>query len=518
MSWESDHLPASRPPFLWGVATSAYQSEGGYNGPGEPQTNWAAAEARQDVMPSGCAADFWKNYEADFARCRQMGLNAFRLGMEWSRVQPGEPGDAAEGPPPFDNAALDRYAAILAACRRHGLEPVLTLHHFVHPAWLGSDPWLDPATVEYFTTYVSTAVRHLNEALVGHYGLPPVRYYLTINEPNTLAINTYIGNQFPGEAPRGFAQFSRCCNQLLAAHIRAYNTVHDLHAAQGWSEPQVSFNNYCTDLYWSDKFFLDFLSLREQGVARADAGTFLFEKARAFQAALHGARISLHRDAAYYLGALVRRGCEWAGYRLFKMKRFGPLLDVLYASPRARLFDSVALDYYDPFLAHAIRLPVLWDHEFKNKTFRAWLEASIVSKWWDWRVLPRGLHFFCGYYSGEFGGREVLIAENGMALRRRPDNRHTHRRDRFTRSQFLRLHVHEVARIIEDEIPLIGYLHWSLFDNYEWGSFTPRFGLLSLDYTRDTGRLVEDHLGDRPSETYAALIAEARGRSAIRHQ
>jgi beta-glucosidase/6-phospho-beta-glucosidase/beta-galactosidase len=59
-------------------------------------------------------------------------------------------------------------------------------------------------------------------------------------------------------------------------------------------------------------------------------------------------------------------------------------------------------------------------------------------------------------------------------------------------------------------IPLLGYLHWSLFDNYEWGSFTPRFGLYSIDYQCDNDRLVEDHLGDRPSLTYAKLVSEAR--------
>jgi beta-glucosidase/6-phospho-beta-glucosidase/beta-galactosidase len=120
------------------------------------------------------------------------------------------------------------------------------------------------------------------------------------------------------------------------------------------------------------------------------------------------------------------------------------------------------------------------------------------------------MRFFCAFYSRDFQGRDVLIAENGMALRRRPDNRHTQRHDRFTRSKYLRLHVREVVEMANGGIPMIGYLHWSLFDNYEWGSFTPRFGLLSLDYTRSTGRLVEDHLGDRPSETYARLIGEAR--------
>ena len=74
--------------FLWGVATSAYQSEGGYNGPGQPQTNWAAAERRGDVAESGLGADFWNRYPEDFVRCRGLGLNAFRLGIEWSRIQP----------------------------------------------------------------------------------------------------------------------------------------------------------------------------------------------------------------------------------------------------------------------------------------------------------------------------------------------------------------------------------------------------------------------------------------------
>ena len=78
----------------------------------------------------------------------------------------------------------------------------------------------------------------------------------------------------------------------------------------------------------------------------------------------------------------------------------------------------------------------------------------------------------------------------------------------MTRSQFLRLHVHEVAKIVADGVPLVGYLHWSLFDNYEWGTYTPRFGLYSIDYARGLDRLVESPDGDHPAETYAALIRE----------
>src|ERR1700712_2671667 len=99
----------SAEPFLWGVATSAYQAEGGYNGPGEPMTNWARAETQGEVARLGRSADFWHRYEEDFERCREMGLNAFRLSIEWSRVQPTHVDRMGE-PPPFDHAALDGYA------------------------------------------------------------------------------------------------------------------------------------------------------------------------------------------------------------------------------------------------------------------------------------------------------------------------------------------------------------------------------------------------------------------------
>ena len=502
--------PEPRHPFLWGVATSPYQSEGGYNGPGQPQTNWASAEKSGDVMPAGAAAEFTRRYAQDFQRCRELGLNAFRLGIEWSRVQPtprNEPGP----PPAFDAAALDLYAKMFAECRRGGMEPVVTLHHFVHPAWLGSDPWLKQETAELFAAYVKHAVSHVNNKLTGEYGLAPLKYFITVNEPNMLVLNTYLGNQFPAKGGLGLRVMTRAYNGLLTAHVRAYNALHDLYAAQGWAAPQVTFNNYCSDLYWSDKLLLDLLCVAERGIPRDRVKDYIHAKIAEFDIAFYEARIPLHKDLPYYFGSLIKRISGRLGCRTFNPADFAPLLDAIYASPRARLFDYVGLDYYDPFAAHAFRLPVFWDHEFKNKSLRSWIMNTITSKWWDWRVLPRGLHFFCELYARDYG-RPVLIAENGMAIRRRADNSHTLRRDRITRSQFLRLHVHEVVKIANAGVPIIGYLHWSLFDNYEWGSYTPRFGLYSIDYTKNTDRLAEDQSGDRPSETYAELIREARAK------
>jgi len=71
-------------------------------------------------------------------------------------------------------------------------------------------------------------------------------------------------------------------------------------------------------------------------------------------------------------------------------------------------------------------------------------------------------------------------------------------------------HFHQCRRLRQRGVPLLGYLHWSLFDNYEWGTYTPRFGLYSIEYDAGVERRAEDHLGDRPSETYARLISESR--------
>ncbi len=487
--------------FLWGVAISPYQAEGGYNGVGQPRTNWAVAEERGDVAPLGRSADFLHHFEQDFARCREMGLSAFRLGLEWSRVQPGQ-GAGLIVPPPLDKAALDRYAAVLISCQEHELEPVLTLHHFVHPAWLGPDPWLEETTPALFATYVRDAIAHINVRLAR-----PIRWFITINEPNMLVLNSYLGRQFPSGKPGGLRTMMRAYNQLLRAHVLTYNALHDLYTEYGWPAPAVTFNNYCSDVYWSDKVLLDLMCVRERGVARADVATDIVARARAFDAAFCAARLPLHRDFAFYFGSLAKRLGNWLGYRNFSTKHFTTFLDTLYASPRARLIDYIGIDYYDPFAAHAFRPPVWWDHEFRNRSFRSWMLATVTSKWWDWRVLPRGLHFFCKHYAEDYG-RPVLIAENGMALRRKDDGT-TRRRDKITRSQFLQLHVHEVVKIVKEGIPLVGYLHWSLFDNYEWGTYTPRFGLYSIDFKKGTEREAVDPHGDTPAKTYAELIKEA---------
>lgn len=113
------------PGFLWGAAISAYQSEGG-------NTNsdaWLMENLKPSMFKerSGDACDSYHRYAEDFAVAGGLGFNCYRLGVEWSRIEPSEGY--------FSEAELDHYARMLEACRAQGLKPMVTLNHFTTPLW-----------------------------------------------------------------------------------------------------------------------------------------------------------------------------------------------------------------------------------------------------------------------------------------------------------------------------------------------------------------------------------------------
>jgi beta-glucosidase len=497
-------------PFLIGVATSGYQSEGGYNGPSEPKNNWGACEASGRVVRTGRAVDFWNRYQSDFELARGLGLNAFRMSIEWARVQPGTSNDPGPAPA-FDLAAINAYADRIAACRKAGLEPVITLHHFTHPAWLGVDAWLDDTTPAAFENFVKSTIQRVNDRLCDTHGQPPLRWYVTINEPNMLVLNTYLNRHFPGGPEAGFSVGLRAYNRLLAAHVRAYNAIHDIHAARGWERPFISMNTFCSDVYWSENMLLDLLCLRQHGIKPSETGEYF--KARAHALSQYFTGIALHRrtDLAAIAGAGLHRLANFFASRTATEDGCGFFFNEMERATRDTSLDYLGLDYYDPFVSHVLRLPDFSDLEFKARSISSHILDVLSCKWWDWHFLPEGMTAFCRYYSKAFPGLGILIAENGMAQRCSMDNSlSAPRSDRLTRSDYLEAHLREVRRMLDEGVPLLGYLHWSLTDNYEWGSFTPRFGLFRVDYRHDLQRLIVDHLGDTPSQTYSRLVRDSK--------
>lgn len=113
------------PGFLWGTAISAHQSEGN----NIASDSWLLETIRPTAFrdPSGDACDSYHRYGQDLDIAASLGLNCYRFGIEWARIEP------AEGM--FSEAALDHYVRVLKACRARGLLPIVTFNHFTVPLW-----------------------------------------------------------------------------------------------------------------------------------------------------------------------------------------------------------------------------------------------------------------------------------------------------------------------------------------------------------------------------------------------
>ncbi|TCJ96884.1 family 1 glycosylhydrolase [Nocardia alba] len=145
----------------------------------------------------------------------------------------------------------------------------------------------------------------------------------------------------------------------------------------------------------------------------------------------------------------------------------------------ARL-DYIGIDYYYGFSPTELQVP-----DF--------------DKLWTMPLQPEGIYYALDHYARKFPGRPLYIVENGI-----PTENGRPRADGYTRADSLRDTVYWLQRAVADGIPLMGYNYWSLTDNYEWGSYTPRFGLYMVDV------LTDPTLTRRPTdavEAYRAITA-----------
>ena len=214
--------------FLWGVATSAHQVEGGnFN----DWTEWEKANAKrlseeakdkweswqQEKFPemlepenyiSGRACDHYNRYEQDFDIAKQLGHNAHRFSIEWSRIEPEEG--------KFNEQEIEHYRQVIKALKERGLEPFVTLWHWSLPLWLAQKGGVKNRDFpKHFEQYVKKIVKELGR---------DVKYWLTINEPEIYALNSYYRARWTPQK-KGIFNFYFSMRSLMKAHRRAYRAI-----------------------------------------------------------------------------------------------------------------------------------------------------------------------------------------------------------------------------------------------------------------------------------------------------
>lgn len=198
--------------FLFGAATSSHQVEGDNR-----NNDWWHREQQpghiHDGTRSGSACGWWAGRaEEDLRLAVELGHNAHRMSLEWSRLEP-KPGR-------WDDAAFERYRAILGAGRDAGLRMAVTAHHFTLPRWLADrGAWLSEETVERFVRYCAECGRRLGDL---------VDLWITMNEPSILAYQGYAGTQWPPGKGDPAAAF-RAIRLMLLAHAEGARALRRAH-------------------------------------------------------------------------------------------------------------------------------------------------------------------------------------------------------------------------------------------------------------------------------------------------
>ena len=219
--------------FLWGSATSAHQVEGGTNNQwtqwekdnaqrlaDEAKTKWQPWQQEQfpemfekENYVSGQACDHYNRFQQDFDIAKELGQNAHRFSIEWSRIEPEEG--------KFDEKEIEHYRQVLIALRERGIEPFVTLWHWTEPIWFSEKGgWTNKRSVEYFSRFV--------EEVVGEYK-DLVKFWVVVNEPNvSMGCGYFLGNQPP--AKKGLTDFLKAYFNLLAAAKKAALVIRDIDA------------------------------------------------------------------------------------------------------------------------------------------------------------------------------------------------------------------------------------------------------------------------------------------------
>jgi beta-glucosidase/6-phospho-beta-glucosidase/beta-galactosidase len=469
------------PGFLFGVATAGFQVEGGFNGPGGPANNWATWERTGRVEPSGNAVGFWEHPEEALDRAAGLGCNSFRFGLEWARVEPREG--------QIDTGALERYGRIVDGCLERGMEPLVTLLHFTHPSWLGEEFWLRADSPDRFLGWVELAVG----ALAGR-----VRHWVTLNEINVLAFGSWLLGVFPPGRRLAFGDHAVATDNLLAAHVVGYDAIH-----RARPDAVVTTNNGCASAYDLDRLLTDLLMARSLGVEREDLDRWIGDRRAGHAAALPppAGRGGIERLVREGLSALSPYGRRRGGARDRSPRR---AVDAVYASAYERTLDAVGLDYYDPMVGRHLRAP-----GHRTAGGRSWPPARAL---WDDVPEPGGLSRWLRTQQALSPGVPLWVVENGLCNRVR-NGRSYPRLDGWDRPRYLREHLAATVAAVDSGVPVAGYWHWSLVDNYEWGSYEPRFGLFGVDRHRgESGyRWMEtDALGADAAGTYRRIIAGLR--------
>ena len=366
--------------FLWGSSTAGHQIEGN----SIHSNHWRQEQDNPKLAKSGKACNHWELYRQDVDLLAELGHQAYRMSIEWSRIEPEEGR--------WDEAALAHYIDELEQLRGKGIQVFVTLHHFIHPQWFEEKgAFRNHDNLKYFERFVT-------------YLVPRVAPYVA---------NWHVFNEFNLKTDPALGRFKF---NMIRAHALGY------HIIKQHSKAPVSTAHALID--WFPRRRHDKLDNTARDYVDWCTNEFFFHAMRT--------------------GELTY-----------------PYMDAEYDANVKGAIDYWAVNTYVRHMVDARK------GTFKGKRFAHKHLPMIGEPFYLEEMFPEGLITNLE----RLPDKPVYITENGCACN-----------DDRWRIVWIALHLSALAEAIERGIDVRGYLYWSTMDNYEWGSFAPRFGLVHVNF------------------------------------
>ncbi|XVF85830.1 hypothetical protein PTKIN_Ptkin17bG0149300 [Pterospermum kingtungense] len=457
--------------FVFGTSSSAYQYEGAVKEDGRGPTIWDTFSRTFGKIIDGSNADVavdqYHRYTEDIQLMKNMGMDAYRFSIAWSRIFPNGTGE-------INQAGVDHYNNFINALLDEGIEPYAALYHWDLPQALEDkyNGWLDPQIIEDFAMYAETCFQKFGDR---------VKHWITFNEPDTFTVQGYdTGFHAPGRCSIVLHLFCKEGNSgtepyivarnVLLSHATAVNIYRTKYKAKQHGSIGVAFN-----VMWYEP---------ETNSTEDIEAT---QRAQDFQ-------------LGWFLDPLM-----FGNYPSSMITRVGSRLPTFTTAESTLLkgsLDFVGINHYTTWYARANKTNIIgvllhdtvsdsgaFTLPFKNGKPIGDKANSI----WIY-IVPHGIRSLMNYIKDKYGNPPVIITENGM-----DDSNSIFTPTKKALKDEKRIRYHNeyltnlLAAIKEDGCNVKGYFVWSLLDNWEWGSgYTSRFGLYLVDYKDNLKRYPKD--------------------------
>lgn len=433
--------PESSPAFTWGTATASYQVEGAWQEHGKGLSIWDVYTHIPGRIKDGAngnrSCDQVHQYETDIKLMQDLGVNAYRFSLAWTRILP----DGKNGPNP---PGVDYYHRLIDGLLEHGIAPWVTLYHWDLPAALQieQDGWLSRRTAEDFARYADVCFEAFGDR---------VQNWITFNEPWCSAVLGHgMGIHAPGRTSGDEPYIAG--HNLLLAHGMAVEKYRE-RGQQG----MIGITNNCD---WREP--------------KTDA-----EKDR------EAAQRALEFFYGWFTDPVV-----FGDYPQVMKDRVGTRLPAFTENEKAMMkgsTDFLGLNHYTTSFAsasppdgNAVGVTegnggLIEDQDVYLSSDPNWEKTDM-----GWYIVPWGFKKLLKWIHNRYETLPIYVTENGCTVREDSEEEALH--DQL-RCDFLSDYIGAMQEAVEEGADIRGYFCWSFIDNFEWShGFTKRFGLVRCDY------------------------------------